>query len=88
MEQIVLHATDDAPERRNVESQDAVQVHAAKFVRYPGRRPQNAQEQAMISRILPELLVDQVQIPFDNSDGMRADAAQVLVLLKQKEQLE
>jgi hypothetical protein len=55
----------------------------------PTMRPNDgAEEQSMIARVLPEFLVDQVQIPFNKADGAGADAAYVIVLLQQQEQLE
>jgi hypothetical protein len=82
MEQIVLHTTDHAAEGRDIQSQDTVTVHAAKFVCDAGRRAQDTQEQAVIPRVLPELLVNQVQIPLNETDGVGTDAANVIVLLQ------
>ena len=41
VKQVVLHATDDAAERRDVEAEHAVQVHAAQFVGDAFRRAQD-----------------------------------------------
>ncbi len=88
MEQVVLHAADDATECRDVQAQDSVAVHAAKPVGDAGRCTQDGEEQAMIARVLPELLVDQVQVSIDQADGVGTDPADVLVLLQQQEQFE
>jgi len=88
VEEVVLHAANDAPERRNVESEDAVQVHAAKWGGHALGGTQNCQEQAMVARILPEFVVDQMKVALDESYGERADAADPGMLLQQKEQFE
>ena len=88
MEQVVLHAADDAAERRDVEPQHAIQVHAPQLVGYPFRRTQDRQEQAVITRVLPEFVVDEVEVALDQADRERADAADFLVLLQDQEQLE
>ena len=61
VEQVVLHAPDDAAERGHVAAEHAVEIHAAQFVGDAGRGPQDLQEQPVIARILAELVVDQVQ---------------------------
>ena len=50
------------PNDGHVEAEDAVQVHPPQLVGDAFRRAQDLEEQAMIARILPELLVDQVQV--------------------------
>ncbi len=42
VEQVVLHAPDDAAEGRDVAAEHAVQVHAAQLVRDAERRAQDA----------------------------------------------
>ena len=88
VEQVVLHAADDAAERRNVAAEHAVQVHAPQLVRDADRRAQDLEEQAVIARMLAELLVDQPQVPRQLADGRGAHAADLRVLLDDDEQLE
>ena len=74
-------------EGRDVEPQHTVEIHTAKPVRdtSPGAR-RILEEQSMIARVLPELLVDQVKIPLNESDGVGADAAHIILLLQQEKQ--
>ena len=89
MEQVVLHAADDAAERRNVAAEHAVQVHAPQLVRHAGRRAQDVEEQAVIARMLAELFVDQPQVPRQLSGSSRARTPRDRrVLLEDDEQLE
>ena len=88
VEQVVLHAADDAAEGRDVAAEHPVEVHAPQFVRDAGRRAQELEEQPVIARVLAELLVDQPQVPAERADGRGAHAAQLRVLLHQAEQLE
>jgi len=37
VEQVILHAADDAPERRDIEPQHAIEIHAPQFVRHSCR---------------------------------------------------
>jgi hypothetical protein len=46
------------------------------------RRSQDIHEQPVIARVLAKLLVDQMQVAFDQSDRVGTDAAYVLVLLQ------
>ena len=82
MEQVVLHAPDDAAERRNIKSQDAIQVHAPEFVGYALGSAQDGQKQAVISRVLPEFLVNQMQIALDQAHRIGTDTTNVRVLLQ------
>ena len=88
MEQVVLHAANDAAEGRNVEPQYAVEIHSTQFMRHAFRRAKNGKEQTVIARVLPKLLVNKVQVSLDQADRIRADAADVRVLLQKQEQLE
>ena len=88
VEQVVLHAADDATEGGNVAPEHAVQVHAAELVRHAVRRAQQLQEQAVMPRVLPELLVDQPQVTAERADRRGAHAADLRVLLHQPEQFE
>ena len=88
MEQVVLHAADDAAERGDVAAEHAVGVHAAQLVRDARGCAQDFQEQAMVARVLPELLVDQPEILVDRADGRGAHAFHVRVLLQHHEDLE
>ena len=88
VEQVVLHAADDAAESRDVAAEHAVEVHAPELVRDAGGRAQDLEEQAMVARVLAELLVDQPQARGDEADGARAHAKQARVLLQHEEQLE
>jgi hypothetical protein len=60
MKEVVLHAPDNATERRNVKAQDPVKVHAPEFVCNARRFAQDGKEQAVIAGILSELVVNQV----------------------------
>jgi hypothetical protein len=62
VEQVVLHAADDAAEGRDVAAEHAVVVHAPQLVGDAARRAQDLQEQAVIARVLAELLIDQPQV--------------------------
>jgi hypothetical protein len=88
VEQVVLHAADHAPEGRDVAAQHAVVVHAPQLVRHAARGAQDLQKQAVVARILAELLVDQPQIARHGADGAGAHAADLRILLQQHEQLE
>ena len=88
VEQVVLHAADDAAEGGDVAAEHAVQVHAPELVRDAGGRAQDLEEQAVIARVLAEFLVDEPQALGDEPDGARAHAAQARVLLQHEEQLE
>ena len=88
VEQIVLHAADDAAERRDVEPQHAVGVHALQRAGDALRRAQDVEEQAVVARVLAELLVDEPEMLFDERDRARVDAAQIEVLLEQQEYFE
>ena len=50
------------------------------------RRAQDTQEQTVITRILAKFFVDQVQVAANQADRVSADAADIVVLLKQHEQ--
>ncbi len=88
VEQVVLHAADDAPEGGDVAAEHAVQVHAPELVGDSGRGPQDLEEQAVVARVLAELLVDEPEIVVDQADGARAHALQPRVLLQHDEQFE
>ena len=88
VKQVVLHAPDDSAERGDIASEYAVQVHATQFMCDAGRCPKNLQKQLVIARILPELVVDQVQVALDRCDRRRADAFEFGVLLQQQEELQ
>ena len=88
VEQVVLHAADDATERGDVAAEHAVGVHAAQLVGHAGRRAQDFQEQAMVARVLAEFLVDEPQVLVDGADGGGAHTLHVRVLLQHHEQLE
>ena len=77
VEQVVLHAADHAAERRDVTTEHAVQVHAAQLVRDAGRRAQQLEEQPVVARVLPELLVDEPEVAAQQADRRRAHAADV-----------
>ena len=62
VEQVVLHAPDDAAEGRDVAAEHAVEVHAPQLVRDARGRPQDLEEQAVVARVLAEFLVDQPQV--------------------------
>ncbi len=88
VEQVVLHATDDAAECRNIAAEDAVQIHAAQFMCHPDGRAENLHEEAMVARILPEFLIDEPDMRADQADGFGAHAAQFRMLLQEHEHLE
>ena len=62
VEQVVLHAPDDPAEGRQVQAEHAVEIHAAQFVGHALGCPQDRQEQPVIARVLPELLVDEIRL--------------------------
>ena len=88
VEQVVLHAADDAAERRDVAPEHAVAVHSPQLVGDALRGAQDLEEQPVIARVLAELVVDEVQVLLDERDRARADAAQIEDLLEQQEQFE
>ena len=75
VEQIVLHPADDAAERRNVEPEHAVGVHALQRARDALRCAQDVEEQPVVARVLAKLLVDEPQVLLDERDRARVDAA-------------
>ena len=85
VEQVVLHASDDAAERGYVEAEHAVNVHPTEAVCNARWCPQNGQEQSVVTRVLSKLFIDQIQIPFDQAYRRGADAACVRVLLQYQE---
>ena len=88
VEQVVLHAADDAAEGRDVAAEHAVGVHAPQLVGHARGRAQDLEEQAVVARVLAELLVDEPQILVDGADGRGAHALDLGVLLQQHEDLE
>ena len=88
MEEVILHAADDASEGGDVAAEHAVQVHAAQLVGHADRCAEDFHEQAMMARVLAELLVDQRYVGADEADRLGAHAAQAGILLKQHEQLQ
>ena len=62
VEEVVLHAPDDAAEGRDVAAEHAVEVHAPELVRDAERRAQDVEEQPVMARVLAELLVDEPQV--------------------------
>ena len=88
VEEIVLHATDDAPKRGDVAPEHTIRVHAAQFVRDACGCPQDFEKEAMVLWVLPELFVDQPEILDDGADGVCAHALDRRVLLQQGKHLE
>ena len=88
VEQVVLHAADDAAERRDVQPENAVRVHSLQRPRDALRRAQDVEEQPVVARVLAKLLVDEPEVLLHERDRARVDAAQVEVLLEQQEHLE
>ena len=88
VEQVVLHAADDAAEGGDVAAEHAVVVHAAQLVGDAGGRAQDLEEEAMVARVLAELLVDEPEVLDDGAYGAGAHAADLGVLLQQREHLE
>ena len=88
VEQVVLHAPDDAPEGGDVAAEHAVGIHASQLVRDADRGAQDLEEQTVMARVLPELLVDEPQALRHRAHGRGAHAVESLVLLQQREQLE
>ncbi len=88
MEQVVLHAPDDTTEGGDIASQYLVGVHAAQLMGDPDGCAQDVQEQAMMTRVLPELLIDQPQVPGDRAHGRCAHTFNVRVLLQQHEEFQ
>ena len=88
VEQVVLHAADHAAEGRDVAAEHAVVVHAPQLVGDAARGAQDLEEQAVVARVLAELLIDQPQIAHHRADGVGAHAADLRILLQQHEQLE
>ncbi len=88
MEQVVLHAPDDAAERRDVAPEHAVVVHAPQLVRHAMRGAQDLEKQPMVARVLAELLIDQREIAHHRANGVGAHPADLWILLQQHEQLE
>ena len=84
MEQVILHAADDAAKCRDVQTKYTVQIHAAQFMGDAFRGPKNLQKQPLVSRRLTKLVVDQVQAAFDQPDRPGTDAANLRVLLQSR----
>ena len=60
VKEVVLHASDNSPERRNVKAQNAVGVHSLESPGDSLRCSEDVEEQAVVAWVLPEFLVDQV----------------------------
>src|ERR1700730_18418671 len=88
MEQVILHAPDDAPERRDVAPEHAVGVHAPQLMGDAHRRAQDLQEQTVVPRVLAEFLIDEPEVLRHGAYGRGAYAANFRVLLQQREELE
>jgi hypothetical protein len=88
MEEVVLHAADDAAKCRDVAAEHAIEVHAPQFVRDARGRAQDLEEQPVIARVLAELLVDEPQALGNEPDGAGAHAAKPRVLLQNDEELQ
>ena len=56
MKQVVLHTADNAAARRYVKTQNAVQVHPPQCMGYAPGRAKDAQEQAVIARVLTKFI--------------------------------
>ena len=69
-------------------AEHAVGVHAPQLVRHADRRAQDLQEQPVMARVLPELLIDQPEAAPHRAHGGGAHAFDLRVLLQQHEQLE
>ncbi len=68
MEQVVLHSTHDSAKCRYVPPQHAVEIHASELVGHAGMGSQNLQEKSVVSGVLPEFIIDQVQTLANQSD--------------------
>ena len=88
VKQVVLHAADNATERRNVQAEYAIQIHPAQLMRHALVGAENSQEESVIARVLAKLFVNQGEVAFDQTHGPRAYAAYVRVLLEQQKELE
>ena len=88
MKEVVLHAADDAAKGGDVAAEYAIAVHAPQFVRDAFLGAQDLQEQAMVARILPEPVVDQVQAAPYQRNGSGAHALQFRVLLQDQEEFQ
>ncbi len=88
VEEVVLHAPDDAAKRRQIVTEDRPLVHPAQFVHQAARRLQDLQEQGTMVRIAPEGGIDaRARIP-QGTQGRRSDAGQLRVLLHRAERLQ
>src|SRR4029079_3732291 len=88
VEQVVLHSADDAAERRNVQTQNAIRVHPLQRARDSLRGAQDVEEQAMVARVLAKFFVDEPQVLLHERYRAGVHAAQIEVLLEQQEDLE
>ena len=88
VEQVVLHTPNDPAEGGNIKSQHAVGIHSPQRSRDALRCPEDIQEQAVISRILAKLFVDEPEMLLDQCDGSSVDALEVEVFLQKQEDLE
>src|SRR5258706_3783235 len=88
VEKIVLHLADDAPEGGQIPSQDAVLVHATKFVHDAARLLQQGKEIRAIPRIASKCGVDAVARAPERAQRLRRHALQLRVLLHDEKTLE
>ena len=72
VEEIVLHLADDGAEIRQVAAEDAVLVHAPKFVHQAARLLEYLQEQRAVFGAVPECVVDQVACPVGRAACVRS----------------
>jgi len=88
VEQVVLHASDDVAEGRNISGQHPVAVHAPHLRGDAGRLAQDLHEQAAGADVQSQVVVEPGQIGADLADGAGAYPLELRVGLHQVEQLQ
>ena len=88
VEEVVLHLPDDAPERRQVMSEDAVQVHPAQLVRDAARFAEDLDEAGAILRIAAEAGIDPAAVAPERAQRPRRHALQFRMALQREKRVE
>ncbi len=87
VEQVVLHLPDDAAELRQIAPENAVAVHPSQVAVNPFGAAQQLHEQAGVADITAEVIIDQVPVLTQQTDGVGAHPADLPVLGHQQEDL-
>ena len=76
VEKIVLHAPYDSAEGRDVEPQHPIGIHSLQCPSDALRFSDDVKKESVVAGVLPELLVDEVEVLFYEGDCSCVDATQ------------